>query len=506
MVAGRAAGVAGLVAFLCGLALQCGSAGAAQLQQFPDGVNGAYALAAGPNGTVAILGFTDTGDVTVTTVDLDGTSRALPVDRRGYGGVTITFGPDGNYWVSGVASQPVITRISPTGDNQETFSVPGWVTSMTPGSDGNVWFLDATSHAGRITPSGEVTVFDAPGGRTISTGPDGNLWWFSQKPEGTPSTIVRMTPAGVVSEFPVPPAAAGSSGPDVNRPVIGAGGFLWTGTSSAGLLRTSLSGAVTLPKGDGYGDPFAGDADHLWAASDGIVQMNSTTGTVEHDFSVRRGLVGSSSGISEAVRATDGTFWSFSEGVANRVIPTLDPPTLSSWTMSASVRRIGDVVLSGKATIEAHGEVTRAIIKFGNTKKYTGEVNLAPTACATCRDDASGYDPIDFQVDHSPYSTGYCSAKGIIHLRMEVTNASGKVTTPDVVKPVQRCAPSFKCHVPKLVGKTLGRAQALLQAAGCRLGAVRGPRHHSKVVKQSPRPGVTRAANTRVKVTLAARH
>jgi hypothetical protein len=375
---------------------------------------------------------------------------------------------------------------------------------MTPGPDGNVWFLDATSHAGRITPSGEVTEFDAPPGRKISAGPDGNLWWFSQKPEGTPSTIVRMTPAGVVSEFPVPPGAAGSRGPDVNRPVIGAGGFEWIGTLSAGLLRTSLSGAVTLQKGDGYGDPFAGDADHLWGVSDAIVQMNPTTGAAEHAFSVRQGLRGSSFGVEEAVRATDGTFWSFSEGVANRLIPTLDPPTLSSWTMSASVPRIGDVVLSGKATIEAHGEVTRAIIKFGNTKKYTGEVNLAPTACATCRDDASGYDPIEFEVENSPYSTGYCSAKGIVHMRMEVTSASGKVRTPDVVKHIKRCAPVFKCHVPKLRGKTLGRARALLQAAGCRLGRVKGPRHHSKVVAQSPRAGVTRAANTKVKVTLAA--
>ena len=508
MGAGRAGRVAGLVALACGLALPSGSASAAQLQLFP-GVNG-VPVAAGPDGTVALRGETADGNMSVTTLAPDGSTHTLSPDApSSY--VAITFGPDGNYWIGrssgSVDGQAAVTRISPAGTDPATFSVPSpMILSMTSGTDGNVWFHDATGRAGRISHSGDVTMFDTPPGWPISTGPDGNLWWFSQKRDGTPSTIVRMTTAGVVSEFPVPASAEGASSEDVSQPVVGAGEFLWVGTS-AGLLRTSLAGVVT--KRGLYADVFAGDADHLWAASgSSIVQMDPTTGAWEHAFSVRPGLNGSSFEVKEAVRATDGTIWAFAPddggGVLTRVIPTLDPPTLRSWTPSASVPQIGVVLLGGKATIDPHGEESRAVLRFGKTKKYTGEVYLVPAGCQSCDIDNSGYGPLKLQVEHSPYPAGYCSAKGIIHMRLEVTNASGRVTSPDVVKHIKRCLPSFKCHVPNLRGKTLARARGSLRAAGCRLGRVKGPRHHSKVVAQSPRAGVTRPANTRVRVRLAA--
>src|SRR4051794_37792152 len=97
MGTGRAGWVAGLVALLCGLALPCGPASAAQLQQFP-GVDG-VPVVAGHSGTVALLTAAVFGDVKATTISPDGSTRVLPVDSSSRY-VTITFGPDGNYWAS----------------------------------------------------------------------------------------------------------------------------------------------------------------------------------------------------------------------------------------------------------------------------------------------------------------------------------------------------------------------------------------------------------------------
>src|SRR5437879_8902840 len=53
---------------------------------------------------------------------------------------------------------------------------------------------------GRITPTGDITVFPLPARfvASIAAGPDGNLWFT----EG--DRIGRLTPDGVLTEFPVP--------------------------------------------------------------------------------------------------------------------------------------------------------------------------------------------------------------------------------------------------------------------------------------------------------------
>jgi streptogramin lyase len=55
---------------------------------------------------------------------------------------------------------------------------------ITAGADGNLWFTDNYG-IGRITPTGQITVFPVQAGvqtgeqqfpNEISSGPDGNLW------------------------------------------------------------------------------------------------------------------------------------------------------------------------------------------------------------------------------------------------------------------------------------------------------------------------------------------
>jgi hypothetical protein len=63
--------------------------------------------------------------------------------------------------------------------------------------------------------------------------------------------------------------------------------------------------------------------------------------------------------------------------------------------------------------------------------------------------------------------------------------------------------PAPTCKVPSLTGKTLPATRQLLRRSRCRLGAVRGHRRTGdKVIKQSPRPGLSRPSGWAVNVTI----
>lgn len=66
--------------------------------------------------------------------------------------------------------------------------------------------------------------------------------------------------------------------------------------------------------------------------------------------------------------------------------------------------------------------------------------------------------------------------------------------------------PPVRCHVPKLLGKTLAAARAALESANCSLGAVRkkpSPKKKGTVIAQSPAAGATLADGAAVSVTLS---
>ena len=95
--------------------------------------------------------------------------------------ISITMGPDGNFWFT-LANSSQVARITPAGVITEfrtpTFSFPF---DITPGPDGNVWFSEGSSgQIAYITPQVDITeimfsLFDASSG--ITTGPDGNIWF-----------------------------------------------------------------------------------------------------------------------------------------------------------------------------------------------------------------------------------------------------------------------------------------------------------------------------------------
>jgi hypothetical protein len=104
---------------------------------------------------------------------------------------TITVGPDGNLWATGVQADihtghdisASIDRITLDGQFTEfplpLADLPG---SITAGPDGNLWFTEpGANQIGMITPDGQVTEYQVPTPNShpefITAGPDGNLWF-----------------------------------------------------------------------------------------------------------------------------------------------------------------------------------------------------------------------------------------------------------------------------------------------------------------------------------------
>jgi streptogramin lyase len=119
------------------------------------------------------------------------------------------------------------------------FPVSTPIGGMTAGPDGNIWFTEFEANkVGRMTPSGELTEFNAPTGSSslqgITVGSDGNLWIA----DGGAPVIDRLTPDGVWTQFQLPAGygtpAAIAAGPN---------GDIWfTDSQTAKLDRLTVTG------------------------------------------------------------------------------------------------------------------------------------------------------------------------------------------------------------------------------------------------------------------------
>jgi streptogramin lyase len=133
----------------------------------------------------------------------------------------LTFGPDGNVWFvqnssSGFDSPYQIFNVSPSGvfapSNPNNYpgypSYPqphiGVANRLTAGPDGNVWFTQPGQVVGRITPNGDVTIFNTTNvnANALAAGPDGNLWFTDSANNQVGKFIL---PSTVPPTFAVPP-------------------------------------------------------------------------------------------------------------------------------------------------------------------------------------------------------------------------------------------------------------------------------------------------------------
>ena len=156
--------------------------------------------------------------------------------------------------------------------------------SITTGPDGALWWTNSISgdtdyliRRQSVLPSGSPTAFDSEviQPRSITTGPDGNLWYLGF------DTVARMTPAGVVTLFDMPDGTA------VGRSLVAGpdGNLWWCDRSQDRVVRTDHStGEHTIFEPDGVlDDPVSiapGDDGNLWLTSgtDDLVGRVTTDG------------------------------------------------------------------------------------------------------------------------------------------------------------------------------------------------------------------------------------
>jgi hypothetical protein len=239
---------------------------------------------------------------------LPGTAAATPLRYERVadhpdliGGTAITRGADGALWFAGrdkktpashagegpPLGSPAISRLTP--DGRVTHFTAGLkpdgsshVAALTPGPDGNVWFVDdhEPSAIGRITPAGEISEFEDPSGRTpvdLVTGPDGNVWIAYHDAIGrlTPDLKLKLFEDGLG-----PADELNADYRDIRSITAGSDGALWfTDTphkfaspppSPPSIGRITTDGAITLfpiPDAAQASDLTAGPDGNVWAAA-----------------------------------------------------------------------------------------------------------------------------------------------------------------------------------------------------------------------------------------------
>jgi virginiamycin B lyase len=198
---------------------------------------------------------------------------------------SITSRSDGNFWLPDWTElgYDAIVRVTPSG-KETRYLLPGGLhgpgdvgpAAVTVGSDGNVWFTEVrTAQIGRVTPSGGIAVFNAPGGWGIASGPDGNIWFTDDA-----NKIGRMTTQGDYVEFSIPTAnaqpwgiAAGSDG-NIWFTEHGAGqiGRISLGSDAEPLRLDGGRFLVTIDwqsqtgSGSGHPVPLTADTGYFWFA------------------------------------------------------------------------------------------------------------------------------------------------------------------------------------------------------------------------------------------------
>jgi virginiamycin B lyase len=128
----------------------------------------------------------------------------------------ISRGPGNTIWFLESGAKDFVVRIAQNGDYTEfPLSDLSNPQSMALGSDGNMWFTEASKIA-RITADGAMAEFSLSIGATqVAPGPDGNIWLSGGT--GNDPNLVRVTPDGSMTIFPLPALPAGlTAGPDGN--------------------------------------------------------------------------------------------------------------------------------------------------------------------------------------------------------------------------------------------------------------------------------------------------
>ena len=345
---------------------------------------------------------------------------------------------------------------------------------ITTGPDGNIWFTEENGNRiGRITPSGQITEFDLPGGSLpaeITPGPDGALW-FTQSGS---NSIGRITTSGTISP---PRPVSGSpdgivAGPDGNiwftEPLSHRIGRLATGGGSP----TYFGSSATLNE---PGDLTVGPDQRLWFTQGAGGRIGAITTGASPVLSPN--LV---SGLADpsGITSSSGALW-FTEN-NNGVAPGQVRSVSTSGTLGASTQ-----VGAGPSAI-----ATGADGALWFTETSAGKIGrITPSGVLTNEFPASSPGAQPGGITAGP--------DGALWYTEFAGNGIGRIATaPPFVPPPPPGGStpppaakkkSKKCKVPRLRGLTVKKARSKLRKARCKY-KIRGK---GRVRSTSPKAGRT---------------
>ncbi|SPF42283.1 exported hypothetical protein [Candidatus Sulfopaludibacter sp. SbA4] len=186
----------------------------------------------------------------------------------------IAKGSDGELWFT--EATPNIGRINLSGPITE-YPVPNAGTSIAGGPDGALWFTEAGG-IGRITTNGSVTGYPITSGATpasITMGPDNNMWFVESS-----GKIAQIGMQGYIREFAIPTPESGPA-----AIAMGPDNALWFTEANTGKIgRITASGAFTeypLPAwGSSPGAIAAGPDGALWFIESQNIGRITTAGVI----------------------------------------------------------------------------------------------------------------------------------------------------------------------------------------------------------------------------------
>ncbi len=280
-----------------------------------------YSMVVGPDKN---LWFVEVGGQKVGRITTAGVITEFPVNNA-QALVGIASGPDGNLWFTDTMAG-TIGHISTSGSNVVQYSLASgsFPQGIAAGPDGNLWFVEQRTtgpyEIGKITTAGNITSYSTKetggtlqiyAGRTsygsITTGPDGNLW-FVNPVNSLHSQVGKITTRGAVTFFATSDLPLGvTSGSDGN---------LWVIEKShvAKVTTAGLETEYAITNGGGTGIA-AGPDGNIWfsESNDSFGKIVPATGTVTEYGSLNPTI----SNMSSIISGPDGNLWFTGEFSSN---------------------------------------------------------------------------------------------------------------------------------------------------------------------------------------------
>jgi virginiamycin B lyase len=256
--------------------------------------------------------------------DVNTRARSTPLSKRRVLALALCLGLTAGFMLSSTASAATVTEYT---------GLTGYSpSSITSGSDGNLWFTEyGGNKIGRITTGGAITEYTIPTGSSgpwgITSGPDNNIWFT----EMGGNKIGCVTTGGSFTEYTIPTGSSGpsgiTSGPDNNI------WFTEMGGNKIGCVTTGGSFTeYTIPTGSSSPSGITSGPDgKLWftesATSANKIGCVTTGGSFTAEYTIPTGS-GYPWGITSG---PDGNLW-FTEYMGNKMGRITTGGTVTEYT------------------------------------------------------------------------------------------------------------------------------------------------------------------------------